>query len=133
MSDERLLEATLISLTEDVCRRLRRKSLAARTVTVKIRCPDFLTHTCSHTLPRPMDVDEVFFQEVLALFHLHWRRSFSLRLVGVGLSNLASRAGQDDLFDQQLPLLRELDRKLDAIRNKYGENAVRRGTALPNH
>lgn len=129
VSDQGLLEATLIALTEDVCRRLRRKRLEARTVTVKIRYSDFVTHTCSHTLPRPMDVDEVFFEEVLALFRQGRRRRYHLRLVGVGVSNLVARAWQDDLFDQELPLLRELDLKLDTIRDKYGSEAVRRGAA----
>ncbi len=68
VSDVGVLESTLIALTEDVCRRLRRKRLEARTVTVKIRYSDFVTHTCSRTLSRPLDVDEVFFEEVLALF-----------------------------------------------------------------
>ena len=131
--DPRLLESTLIALTEDVCRRLRQSSLEARTVTIKIRYADFATHTCSHTLAHPLDVDEVFFREVRALFHQHWRKSSSLRLVGVGLSNLAPRVGQDDLFDQELPLLRELDLKVDAIRSKYGKNAVRRGATLSDH
>jgi len=128
--DPRLLESTLIALTEDVCRRLRQSALEARTVTIKIRYANFATHTCSHTLSHPTDVDEAFFREVRALFHRHWRKSSCLRLVGVGLSNLAPRAGQDDLFDQELPLLRELDLKVDAIREKYGKNAVRRGATL---
>jgi DNA polymerase IV len=131
VSDISLLESTLVSLTEDVCRRLRRKLLEARTVTVKIRYSDFVTHTCSHTLSRPLDVDEMFFQEVLSLFRQGRRRRYHLRLLGVGVSNLVPRAWQDDLFDQELPLLRELDLKLDAIRNKYGEDAIRRGAALP--
>jgi DNA polymerase-4 len=130
VSDVSLLESTLIALTEDVCRRLRRKRLEARTVTVKIRYSDFITHTCSHTLSRPLDVDETFFKEVLSLFRQGRRRRYHLRLVGVGLSNLVPRAWQDDLFDQELPLLRELDLKLDAIREKYGKQAVRRGAAL---
>jgi len=131
VSDVSLLESTLVSLTEDVCRRLRRRRLEARTVTVKIRYSDFVTHTCSHTLHRPLDVDEAFFREVLSLFRQGRRRRYHLRLLGVGLSNLAPRAWQDDLFDQELPLLRELDLKLDAIREKYGKEAVRRGAALP--
>lgn len=131
VSDVSLLESTLVSLTEDICRRLRHKRLEARTVTVKIRYSDFVTHTCSHTLSRPLDVDEVFFKEVLALFRQGRRRRYHLRLLGVGLSNLVPRAWQDDLFDQELPLLRELDLKLDAIREKYGKEAVRRGAALP--
>ena len=129
VSDVSLLESTLVALTEDVCRRLRRKRLEARTVTVKIRYSDFVTHTCSHTLSRPLDVDEAFFEEVLALFRQGRRRRYHLRLVGVGLSNLVPRAWQDDLFDQELPLLRELDLKLDTIREKYGKEAVRRGAA----
>jgi DNA polymerase-4 len=131
VSDVGLLESTLIALTEDVCRRLRGNRLEARTVTVKIRYSDFVTHTCSHTLPRPVDVDEVFFEEVLALFRQGRRRRYRLRLVGVGLSNLVPRSWQDDLLDQELPLLRELDLKLDYIREKYGKNAVRRGAVQP--
>ncbi len=131
VSDVGLLESTLVSLTEDVCRRLRRRRLEARTVTVKIRYSDFVTHTRSRTLHRPLDVDEAFFEEVLSLFRQGRRRRYHLRLLGVGLSNLAPRAWQDDLFDQELPLLRELDLKLDAIREKYGKKAVRRGAALP--
>jgi DNA polymerase-4 len=131
VSDSGLLESTLIALTEDVCRRLRAARLEARTVTVKIRYSDFVTHTCSHTLSRAMDVDEIFFREVLALFRQGRRRRYRLRLVGVGVSNLVPRAWQDDLFDQELPLLRELDLKLDAIRQKYGKDAVRRGAGQP--
>lgn len=131
VSDVGLVESTLIALTEDVCRRLRHKRLEARTVTVKIRYSDFVTHTCSRTLTRPLDVDEMLFEEVLTLFRQGRRRRYHLRLVGVGLSNLAPRAWQDDLFDQELPLLRELDLKLDTIREKYGKDAVRRGAAFP--
>jgi DNA polymerase-4 len=130
VSDTGVLESTLVALTEDVCRRLRGKRLEARTVTVKIRYSDFVTHTCSRTLSRPLDVDEVFFEEVLDLFRQGRKRRYRLRLVGVGLSNLVPRAWQDDLFDQELPLLRELDLKLDAIREKYGKDAIRRGAAL---
>jgi DNA polymerase-4 len=133
VSDVGVLESTLVSLTEDVCRRLRRKRLEARTVTVKIRYSDFVTHTCSHTLSRPLDVDEAFFQEVLTLFRQGRRRRYHLRLLGVGLTNLVPRCWQDDLFDQELPLLRELDLRLDAIREKYGADAIRRGAALPYH
>ncbi len=130
VSDPGVLESTLIALTEEVCRRLRSKRLEARTVTVKIRYADFVTHTCSRTLPRPFDVDEVFFAEVLSLFRQGRRRRYRLRLVGVGLSNLTPRAWQDDLFDQRLPLLRELDLKLDAIRERFGKGAVVRGATF---
>lgn len=130
ISDPEILESTLMLLTEEVCRRLRRARLEARTVTVKIRYSDFVTHTCSHTLSRPVDVDEVFFKEVLALFRQGRRRRYRLRLVGVALSNLVPRSWQDDLFDQELPLLRELDLKLDVIREKYGREAVKRGAVL---
>lgn len=130
VSDSSLLESTLLSLTEDVCRRLRRKQLEARTVTVKIRYSDFITHTCSHTLARPLDIDEVFFEEALSLFRQGRRRRYHVRLLGVGVSKLTSRAWQDDLFDQRLPLLRELDLKLDAIRDKYGAKAIHRGATL---
>ncbi|NLE73165.1 MAG: DNA polymerase IV [Actinobacteria bacterium] len=127
VGDPEVLESTLIALTEDVCRRLRRRHLEARTVTVKIRYADFVTHTCSRTLTQPRDVDEVFFQEVISLFRRGRTRRYRVRLLGVGVGNLTPRAWQDDLFDQRIPLLRELDLKLDAIREKYGREAVKRG------
>jgi DNA polymerase-4 len=129
-SDTGLLESTLLRLTEDVCGRLRRKRFEARTITVKIRYSDFITHTRSRTLRRPLDVDEVFFVEVLALFREARQRRYRIRLVGMGLTNLVPRCWQDDLFDQELPLLRDLDLKIDAIREKYGRDAVRRGAAV---
>ncbi|GAB4244999.1 MAG: DNA polymerase IV [Thermoleophilia bacterium] len=129
VGDPSLLEATLLHLTEDVGRRLRQKRLEARTITVKIRYSDFVTHTRSRTLPRPCDIDEVFFAEVLELFRRNRNRRYRIRLLGVGAGNLVPRSWQDDLFDQERPLLRELDLKLDAIRLKYGRNSIRRGAA----
>jgi len=129
-SDTSLLESTLLRLTEDVCGRLRRQRFEARTITVKIRYSDFITHTRSRTLRRPLDVDEVFFVEVLGLFREARQRRYRIRLVGMGLTNLVPRCWQDDLFDQELPLLRDLDLKIDAIREKYGRDAVRRGAAV---
>jgi DNA polymerase IV len=129
-TDTSLLESTLLHLTEDVCRRLRRQRLEARTVTVKIRYSDFVTHARSRTLHRPLDVDEAFFREVLAIFREGRQRRYQIRLLGVGVSNLVPRAWQDDLFDQELPLLRELDLGLDAIREKYGKGAILRGATL---
>ena len=85
-SDTGLLESTLLRLTEDVCRRLRRQKFEARTITVKIRYSDFVTHTRSRTLRRPLDVDEVFFVEVLALFREARQRRYRIRLVGMGLT-----------------------------------------------
>ena len=130
-ADTGLLESTLLALAEDVGRRLRKKKYEARTVTVKIRYADFVTHTRSRTLLRPLDIDELFFREALALFRENRQRRYRIRLVGVGLSNLVPRAWQDDLFDQEIPLLRELDLRLDAIRAKYGADAIRRGATRP--
>lgn len=95
-TDTSLLESTLLHLTEDVCRRLRRQRLEARTVTVKIRYSDFVTHTRSRTLPRPLDVDEAFFREVLAIFREGCQRRYQIRLLGVGVGNLVPQAWQDD-------------------------------------
>jgi DNA polymerase IV len=127
VSDSELLEQTLRGLSDDVCRRLRGHKLEARTATVKIRYADFVTHTRSRTFRRSLDVDEVVFAEVLALFREARRRRYRIRLVGVALTNFVRRAWQDDLFDQELPLLRELDLRLDQIRSKYGKDAIRRG------
>ncbi len=79
-----------------VCERLRRARLFGRTVTVKVKMHDFVTHTRSATLPAPTDRDRVVCSIARKLL-ADVDTSAGVRLLGVGVSALTDWI-QDDLF-----------------------------------
>ncbi|MFV1957956.1 MAG: DNA polymerase IV, partial [Planctomycetota bacterium] len=122
------VRAVLLHQTEDVGRRLRRKKLLARTVTVKIRFGDFETVTRSFTLPAPTDATGDLWGAASTLFDRWARTAFRpVRLIGMGAKNLVHPAEQMDLFpDPAKQRDRRLDEAVDRIRDRYGRGAIRR-------
>jgi DNA polymerase-4 len=134
LADEGELVAILDELTAKVGRRLRRQGLLARTVTLKARYPDFTTPTRSETLPRATDSSRVIRDTARALLAAKLgRRGRPLRLIGVSVSNLIEPGqGQGELFPRRESEREQtVDRVLDALKERYGREAVRRGTAAP--
>ncbi len=127
VKDPLFLEATLSRLVEEAAAQLRASGLFARSVTLKLRTPDFTTRTRSCTLNQPASEDPVILQAVLRLFRRTITPSTRVRLIGVSLSGL-NREGciQSDLFadpERQQRLCRSIDR----IRGKYGFRSIQRG------
>lgn len=86
------LEPVLLQLCMDVARRLERADLVARTVTVKLRYPDFRIVTRSRTLASDAsDARELLAASALLAFGTR-RPEGALRLLGVTVSNLRSRS-----------------------------------------
>jgi DNA polymerase IV len=126
------LRGVLLDQTDQVARRLRQQEFLARTVTLKIRSPDFTTLTRSITLENSTDQTDGFWKAAAGLFD-KWAREkpFAVRLLGVGLSSLSTHHGQQLLlFDQdQAERHRHLDQAMDKIRDKFGSGAIGRGLA----
>jgi DNA polymerase-4 len=122
VGDSATIESQLCSLCERVCWRARRRGVKARTVTLKLRYSNFKTLTRSRTLsPTSSEVEVYPVIKDLYLGARDGRRR--VRLLGVGLSNLG-------LFDGQLLLFegdQRRDEAVDAIRERYGYDAVRLG------
>jgi len=134
------LDAVVDMLSAKVGQRLRRKGMAGRTITVKVRFSDFSTRTVRKTLSRPTD-DELEFSPIArALVHSVWTPGVGVRLLGVGVSGFETRSQQLTLgtgvdeagvVDAPLPERRgELVRGIDAVREKFGDEAVRFGRDL---
>jgi hypothetical protein len=65
------------------------------------------------------------------LFRAAYARRVSVRLLGVGLSNLVSAAPQLDLFSAPRELAWErLIGPLDGLRDRFGFGAVRAGSSI---
>ncbi len=56
----------------------------------------------------------------------------AFRLIGIGVHDLgpAGPTGQGDLFGVASPTEGKVDKALDAVREKFGEDAVRRGRSF---
>ena len=133
------LEAVLFRLAESVARRARRARVSGRTVTLKLRLPDFDTFTRSHTRSSPTrDATEIF-REAVSLLRGMPRRSEGVRLIGVGLTGLEG-APQLELplfgdMGHELPGLDEERRRHlhdaeDAVVERFGPRALRHARGL---
>jgi DNA polymerase IV len=137
------VDGALAALAAKVGQRLRRKGIAGRTVTVKLRFSDFTTKTVRRTMPTATDDEAVFGPVVRELLASAWSPGIGLRLLGVGISGFDERAAQLDLFapgvcgagttGAAVPTAKEraqLVRGIDAVREKFGDTAVRYGREL---
>jgi DNA polymerase-4 len=124
--DAALLAQTLRQLTQDVGTALRHERLVARTVALKLRYRPFQTVTRQATLIEASDQDTALVQAATALLRRHHDSRRLVRLLGVGVHNLETVA-QLELFARRPTGAPELDRSLDALRERYGDQAITRG------
>jgi DNA polymerase-4 len=118
------LHLRIAELSSDVGARLRTGGWTARTVTLKLRYTDFTTITRQETLATATATDTTVRDAALALLDTAWSGD-AVRLLGVGVSGLED-APQLDLFAQ--PANDRIDRTLDSLRQRFGQDAIRRGT-----
>ena len=123
LDDRATLEQRLADLSADVASRLRAGAWTARTVTLKLRYSDFTTITRQESLPSGTDSDRDVRNAARRLFDAAWSGA-RVRLLGVGVAGLEDVA-QMDLFTR--PASARLDHTLDAVRKRFGHNAIRRG------
>ena len=125
--DDKSLEKTLIDLSAEVGRRLRRNELAGTTVKLKIRWPDFTTLTRQVTLPSTTDQDNEIAETALGLLRKIRKSGQAVRLIGVGVSGLGRPVRQLELWETGTEKERALQKTLDELREKYGDDAIKRG------
>jgi len=124
------LEAILLGLCEKVARRLKASELAAGGVTLKLRFPDFKLRTRARGLP-PTQLAPRLFEAARALLAAQ-PAGERYRLIGVGTSDLrpASEADAADLVEGDRVKEKARERAIDALREKFGREAVVRGLAF---
>ena len=127
------LRRVLLAQTEQVARRLRRHGLAARTVTLKIRYGDFTTLTRSATMDEPTAVTDALWRSAEGLLAAWAKKDFRpLRLLGMTASNITRGGRQLALFGTpETEKQSKLDRVLDNIADRFGDDAIGRGRTKP--
>jgi DNA polymerase-4 len=125
------LDALLVTLVDRVTRRARAANRAGRTVTLRLRFGDFSRGTRSCTLRHPTAGTGSILgaaRSLLAAARPAIERR-GVTLLGITVANLT------DQVQLELPLEPgvdpALDRAIDEIRERYGTDAIRRGSTRP--
>ena len=124
VADREVLRREVRRMAERVGSRLREHDLAGRTVTLKVRFPDFRTITRSATLPEAFDVTAQITDLALGLLD-KVDVAGGVRLLGVTVSNLIQGAVQQgSLFGDGSGPVPPVQSAIDAVRAKFGDDAV---------
>lgn len=126
--------AVLLKLSESVSARLRKAGMIAGNVCVEIKYNTFIRVSHQTSVDPPINTCEGIYQTSSRLFDALWNHA-PIRLLGIRASKLlpADTPVQLSIFDLKTPeneKQKKLDTALDAIRQRYGKDAVVRGSSL---
>ncbi|MEO0101311.1 MAG: DNA polymerase IV [candidate division WOR-3 bacterium] len=129
-----ILEKTLYELLKEAASELREWQEQATIITVRIRFEDFTTITQRQKIS-PTDAHQLIFPKAKELLHsLIKKRDKKVRLLGITLSGFTTYPLQSSLFlppEREIALQR-LNKTLDQIRKKLGEDKVQEGRIFRN-
>jgi len=132
VDDAEVVLRELLRLSERTAARLREQSVAARTVSIKVRFADFATITRSRTLRLPTDTGREVYDTARQLFEALGLQRARLRLVGVRAEGLvpAERAARQLALGEREHGWREAEQAVDRAARRYGAGAVRPATLV---
>lgn len=121
----------LLSLCETVGMRLRKDNKWGSCISIHLRSNSFQHLSHQRILPGATNVTTELFEAACQLFDEAWDRVTPLRQLGVQVTRLSSEPYQQyDFFSglspEQFERKARLDETVDALRDKYGEDIIRR-------
>lgn len=130
--DVDLLDGHIWRLAEQVSDRAKARSLAGRTVVLKLKRGDFQTVTRRQGLGDATQMADRIYRAARELFDTAGTKG-PFRLIGVGIADLvdedqADRSG--DLLDPDAGKRAKAERAADAIRARFGKDAIIKGRSL---
>lgn len=126
--DVKAIKEILISMAEKLAFQLRTEEKLTACVTVKIRYSDFNTYTMQAKLPYT-SLDHTLIEKVKELFDKLYQKRMLIRLIGIRFSHLVQGSYQFNMFEDTTEQIK-LYQAMDAIRNKFGKNAISRAVGV---
>ena len=127
-TDVQKLRSIIMAMAEKLAFYLRNGNKLTSCVTVTVRYSDFDTRSQQKMIPYT-SLDHTLIQTVMELFDQLYNRRVLVRLVGVRYSHLISGTYQMRLFEDTGEMI-QLYQAMDKLRNRYGQNAVRRAFTM---
>ncbi|MFO8058035.1 MAG: DNA polymerase IV [bacterium] len=122
--------AVLYLLAERAGRRLRHMESRASALEVEILYTDHVRACRQARLSIPTNLDREIFDEAARLLERAWTRRTRLRCIALEAGDLVHGPVQLGLFDQNHEKDRNLCAALDAVRERFGEKALRTGRTI---
>ena len=135
VTDRETAHQVLLSLCETVGMRLRRDHKNGGCIAVSLRTHEFKSFSHQSQLPGATDVTEELYRAACRVFDEAWDRVTPLRQMGVQVTRLAQEQEcQYDLFStinpDQTEKLAKLDLTVDRLRERFGEDVVKKARFL---
>ncbi|MFN3664066.1 DNA polymerase IV [Yoonia sp.] len=130
--DPDILDGHLWRMAEKVSARAKATDKAGRVVQLKLKTSDFKLISKRQSLHHPTQLADVIYRTARGLFD-QVAGTGPYRLLGVGLSEISAAAGADrtgDLLDPGAGTRAKAEKAADAIRQKFGADAIIKGRAL---
>jgi len=127
-TDVAKMRSILVAMAENLSYQLRNGNKLTACVTLKIRYSDFQTYSKQRMIPYT-SLDQTLIDTTLDLFDSLYQRRVLIRLIGVRFSHLIGGSYQIRLFEDTEKLVR-LYKSMDIIRNRYGQQAVKRAITM---
>jgi DNA polymerase IV len=124
------IERVLKRMVDDLLSKIRQDRKRVRTITIKVRYPDFTQESHAHSLTEATDIEAPFYAHVRPLLQAAWRKRRPLRLVSVRFSNVEDGPAQLEMFSQDDEKRRKLARVMDQLNQKTKDGVLKRGHQL---
>lgn len=131
ISERAEIERITKGMLDELMAKVRRDQKRVRTLTVKVRYPDFTQDTQGHSLGEATDLEGLFYPVLTNVLRGAWKRRSPLRLVSVRLSGVEARAEQLDLFAQDNEKRRRLADAMDRLNQNKKSAGVLHAHQLP--
>ncbi len=131
-ADPEILDGHLWRLSEKVADRLKARDRAGRVVTVKLKRSDHAILTRRVSLSAPTQIADRIYRTARGLFDGAADKG-PFRLIGVGVSEIVTESGAveiGDLLDPGSGTRARAERATDAIRERFGPDAIVKGRSL---
>jgi len=128
IDDLETLSTRLLALSELVAARLKARSIAGDTVTLKLKTAGFALRTRTRHLLGPTQLAHAIYETGFALLEKEVGIT-SFRLIGIAVSGLGPAPADDpvDLVDPGVARKAAAERAMDKARARFGDQAVLRG------
>lgn len=127
-TDIHKLKQHIVTMIFDLAYQLRKEKKVTGCITLKLRYTDFQTQTFQCRIPYTSS-DHALLTKASELFEKHYSRRVLIRLIGIKFTHIAAGFNQIHLFDDTEEKVK-LYQAMDRIRNRFGEDAIKRGISL---
>ena len=119
-------------LVDRITGRMRKADRVGRTVTLRFRFDDFTRATRSHSLPDPTAGTATVHATAVAILDGAWPmiETRGISLLGVSVGNLSDVDAVQLVLPFEKCESQQLDTVLDAIRDRFGRDALQRVTTM---